>query len=959
MLIHHNLTFFYENFVVIGYFSYINLIANFMNFSQLLILIAVATFFSVQVCYSQSKVSGTVVDGSDNGKLEKAVIALLNPKDSILQKFVRTKENGSFVIPSLDSGTYKLIVSFPQYADYNRDITVSNIPLVLETIKLSKASVLIEEVAVTGKLPVVINGDTIEYNADSFKVDKDAKVEDLLKVLPGISVDANGKITAQGKVVKKVLLDGEEFFGDDPSLITKNIRSDMVSKVQVYEKKSDLTNQTGVDDGQRDQTIDIKLKADKKKGMFGQIMGGAGTNEYYTGKAMVNKFNGGQKISAYGIAANDGLVSLGFEDGQKYGMDGGTSMTMMDGGGIMITSGNSLDDSDSWSGQYNGSGVPRALNMGASFSDKSKDDKHKINVNFKRNQMDVDNKSFYNAQDNYPGRAILDNAESLTGRETKSNIANVRYDWKMDSLTNMIFKVGYQKVDRNNTEDKMTNQRQLDQTLINETFSKSISDAMDENVNADILLTRKFRKDRRSLSLNANVQSSDRDSKSKYTSLMKFANNNDETIDQQKSDGYNSLNFNTSLNYSEPLTKKLTALLGYSFTSADADNLNQSFDFNPATGLYDILDQSLLNDFEVITLKNALTTGLNYKDDKFTINLSNRISFDDNSRNYNNLNTNLHRNQTSLFPSMNLSYKISKSKNLRFNYNGRTIQPSLTQIEPLKQNYNPIVVFLDNENLKSSFSHSINVSYDAYKALQDKNLFIYSYFSQSINPIAQKVRYFASTGKREISNVNMDNTEWQGRLGGQYSMPLIKKMGVNFTMGISGNFNTDYSFLMSDNTNDVINKLFQYSVNPELGLRRSKANKLDFYISLSPGYQVINSSVQENLNSDVFTFNSNGDFTYYLGKDFKVNLEINQMYKGATSTLTSFSRFQMNGYVSKKFLKDKSLEAQVFVNDIFNRNNGLQRYQYGYSVIQTSNDVLKRFGMFKLIYNFTTMKGGK
>lgn len=205
-----------------------------MKINQL--LLAIAFFLNATNLFAQSKLSGVVMDGADNVKLEKATVTLLNPKDSILQSFTWTKEGGKFLLPKVNTGHYKLIVSYPQYADLIRDINVNTSEYNLGELKLSKSALLIDEVLVQRKSAIVIKGDTLEYDAASFKVNKDAKVEDLLKVLPGITIGADGKITAQGKEVKKVLLDGEEFFGDDPTLITKNIRSDMVDKVQVYEK---------------------------------------------------------------------------------------------------------------------------------------------------------------------------------------------------------------------------------------------------------------------------------------------------------------------------------------------------------------------------------------------------------------------------------------------------------------------------------------------------------------------------------------------------------------------------------------------------------------------------------------------------------------------------------------------------------------------------------------------------
>lgn len=930
-----------------------------MNPNPLLLLFVCLLFMSFFSASAQTKVSGQVVDGADNGKLEKASIALLNTKDSILVRFTWSKENGNFFLNNLDTGSYKLLVSYPQYADFVQDLVLDLAGKELGIIKLSKVALLIEEVQVMGRIPVVIKGDTIEYDAGSFKVEKDAKVEDLLKVLPGITMDASGRITAQGKEVKKVLLDGEEFFGDDPTLITKNIRSDMVSKVQVYEKKSDLAVRTGIDDGERTQTIDIKLKEDKKKGMFGQVSGGIGTDNYYVGKVMANRFKGTQKIAAYGIIANDGLVGLGFEDGQKYGVGGSTNVSVMDGGGIMITSDGGFDGSDSWSGNYRGAGVPKALNMGFSFSDKSKNDKHKLNVNYKRNQMDVRNNSNYRAQENYPENATLDNATTITNNEDKSHNVNMRYDFNIDSLSSGTVRFGYARKNQENNEEKETDRRSLDGNLINEMENKSKAINDSENLNLDFLLTRKFKKDKRSMTFNANLRSNQTDGATNYYSLANYYSTAvREEIDQLKRDEVGSSVFSTSLNYTEPLSKYLTATLGCSLQKSNAKNLNESFDRDPITGDYTLLDLQVLNDFNVNRSKNTANTGINFKNDLWTINLSNRLDFEDVTRTYNNLNTELQRSQTSVNPMFYVNYKLSKSKNVSFRYYGRTVQPDLTQIEPLKQNANQLVNYLDNPDLSTGFSNSYSVDFNSYRPLKDQSLYLYGGANQNINSINSRVRYYSETGKRDISFVNIDKQNWSAHMGGGYRMPLFRKIGVNINTGLSASFNSNYNYLSTGEEEPELNNTERFSFGPSLGISRYKANKMDFSVDFRPGVQVLNSSLQSELNSTTFTLSSNSNFTYYFPKDFKIAVSMNQSYQGATETLKAFSTFNMTGYISKKFLKDKSLEAQVFVNDILNKNNGINRYQDGYSFVQTSNDVLKRYGMFKLIYNFTTMKGG-
>lgn len=928
-----------------------------MKLTYSLVLFLLLSAFSA-MSYAQHRLVGTVVDGKDQAKLYQASVALLNPRDSILIKFDRTKENGIFQLNKLDTGTYKMVVSYPQYADLVKDIHIPAQGLDLGTIALSKAALLLEEVQVNGRIPVVIKGDTIEYDAGSFKVEKDAKVDDLLRVLPGITIDGTGKITAQGKEVKKVLLDGEEFFGDDPTLITKNIRSDMVSKVQVYEKKSDLAVRTGVDDGERTQTIDIKLKEDKKKGMFGQAIAGAGTDKYYGGKVMLNKFKGSRKIAAYGILANDGMVGLGFEDSQKYGVGGSGNVQMMDGGGIMISSGGD-ETEGGWDGRYRGGGVPKALNMGVSYSDKTKDDKHKINVNYKRSQIDVNNTSTYNAQNNLPERAQIDSNITRSENENRANVANLRYDYKLDSLADLTVNMGFNKSNRNNLSATEANQKTLDGNDITKTTSQTDLNSDQNKFNLNAMLTRRFKKERRSITFNVNANTDQNNSDTKYFSENIFFNDNrTDTIDQLKKDEFRNNTYGASLTYTEPLAKRITGSIGYSFSSNQSKTLNRAFNRDANTHQYTVLDESILNDFNFSSLKNSVNTALNYKTNTWTVNLSNRTDFEAVKRTYNNLNTVLQRDQTSIRPSLNVNYKISKTKNIGFNYNGQTVQPSLTQIEPLKQNSQPLVEYLDNPDLKAGFNNSYSIDYNSYKQIKDQSFYFYISANQGKRNINSSVRYNLEDGTRKISFVNIDKDNWRFYGSGSYNFMLKKKWGLKMNMGMNAEYNSQYSYLSLLNEEPRLNRNKTWSIGPEIGFNRYKANKMDFYISLSPGVEQMDSYLQPELNQTTFKFNSYAQATYYLPKDFKISVSMQQNYQAATKTLQSINMLNMNGYISKKFLKDKSLEAQLFVNDILNKNIGVRRYQDGTAFVQTSNDVLRRYGMLKVIYNFTTMKGG-
>src|SRR5690606_24848132 len=308
-------------------------------FPSLLFLFASITV-SAQELFT---VKGAVVDTTLDISLSNAVVSVLNSKDSTLVKFVRANKEGSFLIDNLQSGDYLFIASYPKYTDFVESFSLdsANTSFDIGKVNMLLVSQLLQDVIITAKNAVVIKGDTIEYDASKYTIQPNSKVEDLLAQLPGMQIDKDGKITAQGQTVNKVLVDGEEFFGDDPTLVTKNIRGDMVDKVQLYDKKSDQATFTGIDDGVKTKTINIQLKEDSKNGMFGKVDVGIATEDLYQGQAMFNSFRGLQKIAAYGTVGNTGKMGLNWQDSDRYASSNNIEVS---GNSIMITSsGDELD----------------------------------------------------------------------------------------------------------------------------------------------------------------------------------------------------------------------------------------------------------------------------------------------------------------------------------------------------------------------------------------------------------------------------------------------------------------------------------------------------------------------------------------------------------------------------------------------------------------------------------------
>ena len=268
----------------------------------------------------RAQISGQVQDANQEKPIKNAVVALFTPKDSLLYLFTRTDTTGRYILKNVEPGKYIFSASQPYYADRLNDINVSGDTKLPATKLISKGELLQEVIVKTGS-PMRIKGDTTVYTADSFKVSANANVEELLKKLPGIQVDQDGNIKAMGETVQKVLVDGEEFFGDDPGMAVKNLRADAVKEVQVFDKKSDQSEFTGIDDGKTQKTINLKLKENKKTGYFGKIDVAAGPEKHidnrYNSNLMFGSFKGKRKFSAFLLNGNTGQDGLTGKTGRS------------------------------------------------------------------------------------------------------------------------------------------------------------------------------------------------------------------------------------------------------------------------------------------------------------------------------------------------------------------------------------------------------------------------------------------------------------------------------------------------------------------------------------------------------------------------------------------------------------------------------------------------------------------
>ncbi|MBD1420281.1 outer membrane beta-barrel protein [Sphingobacterium chuzhouense] len=899
---------------------------------------------------AQTTITGKVLDESDQTSLVNATIMLLQAKDSILIAHTRAGENGGFKLLKPDTIPYLVIVSYPKYGDYFKHIGDDG-DVNLGDVKLTSISHLIEEVIVTGKIPVVIKGDTTEYDASSFVVEKNAKVEDLLKVLPGISVDADGKITAQGKTVEKVLVDGEEFFGDDPTLVTRNIRSDMVDKVQLYEKKSEETERTGVDDGQRIQTINVKLKEDAKKGMFGKVEGAGGTDDFYLGKLALNKFNGSQKIGAYLMGANDGNLSLNWQEAEKFGMSS-METGMTDGGDMyMIYSGDSFD-------RWDGKGRPEALSTGVSFLDAWKENKHKLNGSYKYGMIQNDVVESSLSRNSLPGNEEL-NTSSTSTRETdaRRHRFNTKYDLKIDSLTTLTINLSASKgkSESNSRTEASSWDENGDFVNSNDRTESSISDNTDFNYRG--YLTRRFKKTGRSASFRFGGNVSDNKGSGFLNSTLDTLDNSGNIVsvptDQQKEIDRQSNSITTSLTYTEPITSKLNSSVGYEYNMSRAHAINTSYNKDD-DGNYTDFDEVFSSDFNFNTIRNAVNVALNYKLEKFEANFTNNFRNDDmfQQNNYEDLSAS--RDFFTYNPSARLRYNFRGNRTVGFHYNHSNTLPSLSQIQPLRQNQDPLNIVVGNEDLTPARNDRYNMYYSNYNMMKGTNLYVDLEWRQTRNAIQQNV--MIENGVRTLFYENLDGyVANNGRiwLGGGFD--VSKKIQLKARISGNGSYNNYYNYI-----NSQLNENTNYDYSFGLNLSKNTTKNIDFNIGFYPGWRLMETSLQPELNSSGFVYNTNVWYSWKL--PWKLSFYGNMTYNYEAPTKALNEKFELLLFkpgISKKFLKDESLVVDFYVNDIFNQNKGFRRFQSGSAISQNTYNTISRYFMLKVSWDFTSMKGGK
>ena len=738
------------------------------------ILSAFTLLLTISYSFSQTySIQSNIFDKKNGAAIEAATVRLLNASDSSFVQAAQTDNKGHFVLNRVASGNYVLTINYLGYHQHKQSVSVREKDVILKNIQLQEDSKLLSEVVVRGTATqMTVRGDTIEFNAGAFKMGENAVVEDLLKRLPGVEITPEGKITVNGQEVTKIRVDGKKFFEGDPEMATKNIPAELIEKVQVLEEKSEMAKLTGFEDDDTERIINLTFKDSRRRGTFGNVTTGAGAdvggNFRYDANAFLNLINGDSQTAITGGANNIN-----------------TARSTRGRGGFNANNG--ISDTQNI-GISNTSILSPTLSLGGDGS---------FNHSANNTQTESNRESYISGSryDDYSKNTSLNDLYSVNGR--------LEMEWKPDSLTTFIFQpnLGYNR-SLSNRNNEFLYLIDNDTTSVGETRNKGTN----SSINGDLRLTynRKSASKRgRSFTARVNGGFSQSDNES-FNFSEKLKSTNDTTINQKTIEKSNTYKFDMRLSYVEPLWNNqnlLEMVAGFETTKRSSEK--QQYDKHISFGVHDydfMGDYTHFNDEYSNSFNNLFlreTAELNYrhiqKDYNLTLGIKAEPSQTYNEVMYGDGTSREVSNEVFNFaPSARFQYNFGKRQFVRVFYRGRTRQPSINQMQPVKNNSDLMSETVGNAGLNPAFDHSLSSMYSSFNETRQSSLNLDFRFSAIKDALVSNTIY-DETGKRYNQTVNANVTPFSFNGGVMYNTPIIKKR-LHFNTNTRGRYNKQYGY---------------------------------------------------------------------------------------------------------------------------------------------------------------------
>ena len=908
--------------------------------------------------------------------LPQATVRLLRANsDSTFVSAAATDVDGRFSLDGVKNGKYIIKAVYLGYHDATAPLTVANGKNVtLDTLKLSESSIVLREaVAIGVATPIKVKEDTIEYNASSYTTPPNAVVDDLLKRLPGVEVGTDGSITAQGETVKKILIDGEEFFSDDPKVASKNIPVDMVKTAQVITRKSDLARLTGVDDGEDETVINLTIKEDKKKGWYGKVRGGYGASFDGAGKTDWDKYKG--SFIANGMWGKNTVTILGnfnnvndegFTDGngerfRRFGGNSGINTTQML--GVNFNLGTTVFR---WGGE-----------LKYSHNDRENWSRtHRLNL----------------FQD---GQNTQDDTERASNDKGHNIEARLRLKWEPDSFNTLDFRPNFTlNYNKSRSESFNVNYREINSAPTTNSRNISASDGRSYSLSGRLIYNHKFKEHRgRSFSVSANYSLTNTHEDEEVWSRNAYwlSRANPEQLDSLYEDYQDVKNhnwnngINARLSWTEPLGNskngnflQISYSMNYRWNNADRNVYNKPLTYadltpeqlaematwrdmnwrnwgdwglgdrwagiDPSTLTYDGVNS---NSFRNNYFNQQLRIGYQKVHKTYTLNAG--IGFNPQMSRSENL-TNPDKTIPTRWvwnyaPFARFRYKFSKQTSLNLNYNGRSSEPSLAQLQPVADTSDPMNIVEGNPNLNPSFNHNFRARFQTFDMDRQQSFMIMAFAGMTQNAIATNIQIDRETGVRRTSYENV-NGNWNFGMFTMFSRPFANKAWT-FENHLHFNFRQNIGFtdgLRSRSATTRAGEAFTIAYRPT-----------NLELSLRPRYDIQYTNYSHSANSTVHTYGGTFNGTWYTPFGLVLSTDLNFSANSGYSEGYNTNEWLWNASISYMFLRNKSMTIALEGRDLLNQHQSIMRSETAQAITDTETMILGRYAMLTLTWNFTTM----
>lgn len=919
-----------------------------IKFLKKIIFTAILLMVFGGITYSQSRdyrIRGALVDSVRNEVIEFATASLTLKGESTPVKYGLSDNKGRFEITGVSPGEYTLKIEFMGFTPVVKQINIGQQRVVdLGTIGLLEQINTLESVVVSALgNPVIVKKDTIEYNASSFKTTDTDMLEELLKKLPGIEISSDGKITANGKEINKIMIDGKTFFLNDPQLATKNLPANIVDKVKVVERKSEQARFTGIDDGNEETVIDLSIRPGMMNGWFGSATGGYGTEDRFQTAGMLANFKQTSQLTF--ILNGNNTNNRAFSDlagdmmrGMRGSMGGGFSGGGFGGGGFggggIRVGGTTLS--------FGGSGITSSWMGGVNANKEFNGGKLKMGGNYFYGNTDNVSQGTRVRQNFLPDSSFFNKDASKSQNISENHRIALELEWAPSEKTSILFRPNISIGNGSFEERRDFLTEGLRGGKINDGYSKSMGDNNSQSLGGDLLYRQRLGKPGRTFSVNVTYSYSNSDLDGLNESVTnKYGNVNRVDVVKQRYDlNNNSYSLGARASYTEPLGNNYFMELAYRYNYNISNSKKEAWNYNPITGQFDERDDEYSNQFEnkFINQQAELNVRKNEERYSYVVGFNAQPTYTESLGGM----RDIKRSVVNYSPSAQFDYRFSEMSNIRIRYRGNTNQPSISQLQPVLDNSNPLYVPIGNPDLLPEFNNRFNVEYSNTKRETFRSLRLRLDGNYTIDKIVNKV-WYEEGGIQKSMPVNEDGVySVSGNL--MYNTP-IKRSKFYITNFTRLSLNNGINYL-----NAVKNKTTSLSASEMLRLTY-RGEKLEIGVGGRASYSYAWYSIDENSKPATWTNSVNMNINWTLPKGFNFVSDFDyRFYLGFGEGYNEPSAV-WNAEISKTVIKSAgTIRLKVF--DILNQSRNMWRTTTDNYIEDIQNNTLQQYFMLSFTIRF-------